>query len=262
MPRVTTAFAAALALFMPLGRPLLVGLTPAVGIGAGLLSTQAAYSMSAEDWFNSGLDKFDSEDYQGAISDYTRAIAIDPLYSDAYNSRGLARELSDPKGAIADFSKAIETNPQNADAYSNRAQLKLTLEDYQGALADFSIAIEINPKDSYSYLLRGVTKATELDDFQGAIDDYTKAIEINPLDADAYGNRAISKAELGDLKSAIADHDKSIMLDPDPLRYISRSITKFKMGDLEGRCADLKKAAEFDDSYFGRMSVYDVKEEC
>ena len=30
----TTVFAAALALFLPLGRPLPVGLTPAVGIGA------------------------------------------------------------------------------------------------------------------------------------------------------------------------------------------------------------------------------------
>ena len=44
MPRVTTAFAAALALFMPLGRPLLIGLTPAVGIGAALLSTRAAFA--------------------------------------------------------------------------------------------------------------------------------------------------------------------------------------------------------------------------
>ncbi|MDA9740443.1 hypothetical protein N9U66_03565 [Synechococcus sp. AH-736-M20] len=34
MPRVTTAFAAALALFGPIGSPLLVGLTPSVVIGA------------------------------------------------------------------------------------------------------------------------------------------------------------------------------------------------------------------------------------
>ena len=57
MPLVTTAFAAAFALFLPIGRPLLIGLTPVVGIGAGLLTTQAAYSMSAEDWFDSGVDK-------------------------------------------------------------------------------------------------------------------------------------------------------------------------------------------------------------
>ena len=46
MPRVTTAFAAAVALFLPIGRPLLVGLTPVAGIGAGLLTTQAAYAQN------------------------------------------------------------------------------------------------------------------------------------------------------------------------------------------------------------------------
>ena len=61
MPRVTTAFAAAVALFLPIGRPLLVGLSPAAGIGAGLLSTQTAYAQNATDLLNSGLDKAKSD---------------------------------------------------------------------------------------------------------------------------------------------------------------------------------------------------------
>ena len=84
MPRVTTAFVASLALFLPLGRPLLVGLTPAVAIGAVLLKTQAAYSMSAEGWLDSGLAKAKRGDYQGAIADYTKAIEIYPQYAIAY----------------------------------------------------------------------------------------------------------------------------------------------------------------------------------
>ncbi|RPF82527.1 MAG: hypothetical protein CBB80_006755, partial [Synechococcus sp. TMED20] len=69
MPRTTTAFAAAMALFLPLGRPLLVGLSPAVGIGAGLLSTQTAYAQSAQDWLESAQKKYNNGDYQGAIDD-------------------------------------------------------------------------------------------------------------------------------------------------------------------------------------------------
>ena len=83
MPRVTTAFAAALALFLPIGRPLLIGLTPAVGIGAGLLTTQAAYAQNATDWFDSGIAKAKRGDWQGAIADWTKAIAINPMYADA-----------------------------------------------------------------------------------------------------------------------------------------------------------------------------------
>ena len=91
MPRVTTAFAVALALFLPMGRPLLVGLTPAVGIGAGLLSTQAAYAQNATDLLNSGLDKAESGNLKGAIADWTKAIEIYPRYAHAYYNRGKAK---------------------------------------------------------------------------------------------------------------------------------------------------------------------------
>ena len=79
MTRVTTAFAAALALCLPIGRPLLVGVTPAIGIGAGLFSTQIAYAQSADDWIQSGDEKYNNGDYQGAIRDYTKAIEINSL---------------------------------------------------------------------------------------------------------------------------------------------------------------------------------------
>ena len=60
MPRVTAAFAAAVALFLPIGRPLLVGLTPAFGIGAGLLTTQTAYAVQPICWIQ-GLIKLKVE---------------------------------------------------------------------------------------------------------------------------------------------------------------------------------------------------------
>ena len=115
MTRVTTAFAAALVLFLPIGRPLLVGLTPAVGIGAGLLTTQAAFAQTANDWFDSGLAKAKRGDYQGAIDDYTRAIQINPNDAKAYSNRGIVLEIvGDLKGACTDWRKAAELGNTNA----------------------------------------------------------------------------------------------------------------------------------------------------
>ncbi|MAV10977.1 MAG: hypothetical protein CMN96_05960, partial [Synechococcus sp. MED850] len=109
MTRTTTAFAAALALFLPIGSPLLVGLPPAVGIGAALLSTKAAYAQSASDLLNSGVDKAQSGNLQGAIADWTKAIEMNPMFAKAYFNRGVAKKnLKDYQASIADYTKAIE----------------------------------------------------------------------------------------------------------------------------------------------------------
>ena len=178
MPRVTTAFAAALALFMPIGRPLLVGLTPAVGIGAGLLSTHIAYAQTADDWSESAFKKYNAGNYQGAVADYTKAIEINPSDADLYYYRGGAKEdLKDYQGAIADYTKAIEINPSDADWYSFRGFAKSQLEDYKGAIDDYTKAIEIDPLDQYFYIGRAANKVF-LGDPQGSCSDLRKAADL------------------------------------------------------------------------------------
>ena len=43
----------------------------------------------ASDWFTRGIIKANRQDYQGAISDFTKAIEINPRYAQAYYRRGL-----------------------------------------------------------------------------------------------------------------------------------------------------------------------------
>ena len=48
------------------------------------------------------------KDYQGAIADYNKAIAINPQDADAYGNRGITKGIgfSDDNGACDDFKKA------------------------------------------------------------------------------------------------------------------------------------------------------------
>jgi tetratricopeptide (TPR) repeat protein len=95
--------------------------------------------------------KREKEDYLGAISDYTRAIKLEPKFAQAYYGRGLSYyQLNRTTEALADFDQAIQLQPDFAEAYKNRAIL------YQDsnlplAIADAKKLVSLKPKDSASY---------------------------------------------------------------------------------------------------------------
>lgn len=61
--------------------------------------------------YQSGNEKFQRKNYQGALADYDAAIALSPDFADAYWKRGQVRSwLDDRAGWVADVKKAIERN--------------------------------------------------------------------------------------------------------------------------------------------------------
>ena len=66
-------------------------------------------------YYNRGLAKAELQNYKGALADFTKAIEINPNYSNAYKNRGVSKEnLGDLSGACADWKKAA--NLGNIDA--------------------------------------------------------------------------------------------------------------------------------------------------
>jgi len=68
-----------------------------------------------------GRAKFQLQNYEGAMKDYTSAININAFSADAYNDRGILKgTMHDNKGAISDFEASIKYKEVNPDAYFNR----------------------------------------------------------------------------------------------------------------------------------------------
>jgi tetratricopeptide (TPR) repeat protein len=138
-----------------------------------VLITTLTYGQTAEEYYNIANNKSDSKDYQGAIENYTKAIELNPNYSEAYVNRGDTKtKIQDYQGAIADFSKAIELNPKNSDAYYNRGVSNSKLNQKESACLDWIKAEELGDTDAYD-LIKQYCKINLLDRYLSDTDKFS-----------------------------------------------------------------------------------------
>ncbi len=166
-------------------------------------------------YINRGYVNASGGQFEQAITNYSRAIELNPNSAEAYNNRGIAyRNLDKLQQSVADYTKAVELNPNYAEAYNNRGIAYSKLGQLYLAICDYNESIELNPQFAEAYNNRA-NAYTKLGQLERAISDYTKAIKNNSYLAKAYGNRAVTYALLGEKKTARKDLLKAIKLNPD-----------------------------------------------
>ncbi len=127
-----------------------------------------------------------------------------------WNAKGNAySELNKFEKAITNFKKAIDINPEYADAYYNIGNTYYDLQEYNNAIKHFEKAIEINPKDDDVYYNTG-NSYYHLKEYNNAIKYFEKAIEINPKKSEAYNNLGIIYYFLNEYEKVIENCKKSI----------------------------------------------------
>ena len=106
---------------------------------ASLALASAAYAQA--DAVDEGNDRFDRNDFEGAIASYSRAIVLDPRFSVAYARRGRAwRKKGDLDKAIQDLDHAIGLNDRDFWSFRERGLIYLAKPDFEKAVADFDKA--------------------------------------------------------------------------------------------------------------------------
>jgi len=116
-----TAFIGAILSLIPLGHPLVIK-TSVVLSSAGLIISlpEKVNGESNDFYFNRAYDKAERGDHYGAISDYTKAIEIDPNNKIAFKNRGISKEnIGDLQGACSDWGKASSLGDQDSFNWKN-----------------------------------------------------------------------------------------------------------------------------------------------
>ena len=81
--------------------------------------------------------------------------------------------------AITDYNRAIELNPKEPDVYFSRGLAYFNKQSYTTAIADFDRVIELDPKEAMAYFKRG-NALERTGNFERALSDYQKAVELDP----------------------------------------------------------------------------------
>ena len=140
---------------------------------------QGQIPTSAEDYSQRGIARFEKNDLDGAISDFTKAIELNgPNQEFCYYFRGMAHyRQGNLDVAIADLSKAI-TIKQHPRFYDDRGNLLIKQGNLDAAIADFDKAIELAPQSARAYGDRGIARLMRGETTQAEL-DFKKCFELD-----------------------------------------------------------------------------------
>ena len=247
-----------------------------------------------EGYFLRGVAKYNLDDLIGAESDFTQAIAVNPVYTMAYQYRAITRSrmgnyndaLQDYRTAaelrpnlpatyysrgvtyflsqqfdraVEDFSRYLRSKPADVNALTNRGTCYLYLKDTTRAYADFNRAVEINPNEADGFVRRGLLEVAQQRNEEG-IRDLTEALRIDSTLAIAYFYRAYAYVNQSQPISALADFDRAVAYDStNSVTYFNRAILRSQIGDYNCAIEDYDRVARYNPGnvlvFYNRASV-------
>jgi tetratricopeptide (TPR) repeat protein len=251
-----------------------------------LLSNKMAYLTL----LTAGLARFEVDDYDGAISRFTSALA-QPDAPDRLSDRGHvffnraraymlkalfsvddAKVRHDLLGlAIADLNKYISIEKNDGDAYVIRANTYLLANNRDGALADTNKAIELDANNYRGYMIRGLIYLAD-EDTERSIISINKAIQLmgENVDEDCkvllYFFRATLHMLKDNYEGAINDFTKAMKTERSlspfvPYLFLLRGGAYSANGDYDSAVSDFTEAIKLDATnpifYWARGHAYD-----
>jgi hypothetical protein len=155
----------------------------------------SAYSAEASELYNTGHELTESGNYTEALVAYNDAIALEPLYYEAWD--GLADALNRNgqfNDALAASNRSLEIHPEYVQGWINRGQILYNIGYW------------------YEDTVHNIPAADSL--YAEQITAFEKAITLDPTSAEAWFNKGYALAGMKRYDEAIAAFDKVEVIDP------------------------------------------------
>lgn len=188
-----------------------------------------------------GIEKQDRGDHDGAISDFRRALELQPDLAEAHLMLGIGYFYKEDYAlALAEYDQYLAVIPDNFHAWSNRAAAYLKSGNLVAARADIDRALALNPND-VQLLENRIVIAREADDLQTVIADCTWLIEHFPPEATCLMERGKALGAESRFAESLADLQRAVELEPTFDTYYFRGVTQYFLGHYEAAIEDFSQ---------------------
>ncbi|MFF7950645.1 tetratricopeptide repeat protein [Streptomyces griseorubiginosus] len=189
-------------------------------------------------------------DYEAAIDDLDRALALEPDSPSAHSVRGeYHRALHHDDAALRDLDRGIALDPAHHFAWASRGALHLTRGDLRAARADLDRSLELNP-DYVWALVRRARVWRGLGDPARRLADLDRAVALQPDWPWGRCERGDALRNAGRVEEALRDYDHVLALDPDyASAHASRGAALAVLGRHEEAVTALDNALRLNPDY-------------
>jgi tetratricopeptide (TPR) repeat protein/predicted aspartyl protease len=248
----------------------------------------------AAGYIRRGEASMSRRDYAAALTDFDKAVQLDPKTPRNFVERARARiALRQPVFAMNDFNAALAINPAAPGALIGRGQLYLISRDLPHAQADFDAAVKADPNlvmtvgqiyanagrfqpaiADYDAWISAHADAEHIADALGArcrvrvlwgqeldkaLADCDAALRKGPRTANLLETRGLARLRRGELDPAIADFDLALKLQPKlAWALYGRGLARAGKGDKAGSDADLQAATAIAPNLPAQMKRYGI----
>ena len=206
-----------------------------------------AHAQETSELYEQARKEFKAKKYRKAANTFSSVINQSSFYFEAYMYRGRAyHALEMEDSALADFNSSIKKNDQYLTAYYYRGAYYFDLKKYENAIKDFDVVLKKKPDYSKALSYRGRSNEAIGKDAL-AMADYTHAIKKGTKNYDLYYRRALLYKKQDQLKLAVYDLGKVVVLKPEFQEALSlRGVIEVQRERYAQSFNDLNKAIELD----------------
>ena len=223
-----------------------------------LLLAAFAFPQSVKTIAKQAKKDFKLQNYQGAVTGYTKALQLKPNTYGFLVNRGAAYEkLSKFKEAVADYQQAIVVKPGTKNLYMKVANLSMSLGDYATSVSYLDNLIGMDRKN-IDALQKASFSFLKLKHFTIALDRANSALEIQRYNQVSHYYKALALDSLKDYTKASVDYETAIRLVKNEVPSGAKPMPKFKPYYVNSALV-LYRLNDFDNSikYYNEAIIID-----